>query len=55
MRIGVKTIVLPIGGRPNRKSLVLIPKGSTIAYSVYSMHRRLDLYGIDAELFRPKR
>jgi cytochrome P450 len=35
--------------------LSLFPKGTAAAYSVYSMHRRPDLYGMDAELFRPER
>jgi len=47
--------VLPIGGSPNRTSPVLIPKGTAIVYSVYIMYRRPNLYGIDAELYRPKR
>jgi Cytochrome P450 len=34
---------------------VLIPKGTAVAFSVYTMHRRPDLYGMDAELFRPER
>lgn len=51
----MKTTVLPTGGGPDRKSPVLIPKGSAVAFSVYSMHRRPDLYGMDAELFRPER
>jgi hypothetical protein len=54
-RTAVKTTVLPTGGGPDRNSPVLVPKGSAIAYSVYSMHRRPDLYGMDAELFRPER
>jgi cytochrome P450 len=54
-RTAVKTTVLPTGGGPDRSSPVLIPKGSAVAYSVYSMHRRPDLYGMDAELFRPER
>lgn len=54
-RTALKTTVLPTGGGPNRKSPVLIPKGTPVAYSVYTMHRRPDLYGMDAELFRPER
>lgn len=51
----MRTTVLPTGGGPDGKSPVLIPKGSALAFSVYSMHRRPDLYGMDAELFRPER
>ncbi|KAF9696347.1 hypothetical protein EKO04_005637 [Ascochyta lentis] len=54
-RTATRTTVLPTGGGPDRKSPVLIPKGSAVAFSVYSMHRRPDLYGMDAELFRPER
>ncbi|KAI9695122.1 MAG: hypothetical protein M1820_008890 [Bogoriella megaspora] len=54
-RTSNKTTILPTGGGPDGKSPVLIPKGSAVAYSVYSMHRRPDLYGLDAELFRPER
>jgi cytochrome P450 len=54
-RTANKTTVLPTGGGPDRTAPVLIPKGSTVAYSVYAMHRRPDLYGMDAELFRPER
>jgi len=47
--------MLPIGGGLNRTSPVLIPKGMTVVYSVYIMHRRPNLYRIDAKLYRPKR
>ena len=47
--------MLPTGGGPNRTAPVLIPKGAAVAYSVYTLHRRPDLYGMDAELFRPER
>lgn len=47
--------VLPTGGGLDRKPPVLIPKGSTVAFSVYTLHRRSDLYGMDAECFRPER
>ena len=32
-----------------------IPKGTAVAYSVYSMHRQPSLYGLDADDFRPER
>ncbi|KEF62178.1 uncharacterized protein A1O9_00150 [Exophiala aquamarina CBS 119918] len=54
-RTAIKTTVLPTGGGPDRCAPVLIPKGAAVAYSVYSMHRRPDLYGMDAEIFRPER
>lgn len=47
--------MLPVGGGPDLKSPVFVAKGEGIAYSVYSMHRRPDFYGMDAELFRPER
>jgi cytochrome P450 len=34
---------------------VLIPKGTAVAFSLYTLHRRPDLYGMDAECFRPER
>lgn len=55
IRTALKTTVLPTGGGPNRTDAVLVPEGSIVAFSLYSMHRRPDLYGMDAELFRPER
>ncbi|KAI1182506.1 cytochrome P450 alkane hydroxylase [Nemania serpens] len=54
-RTSTKTTILPTGGGPDRKSPVLIPKGTAVAYSVYTLHRRPDFYGMDAECFRPER
>jgi cytochrome P450 len=54
-RTALTDTVLPTGGGPDRKSPVLIPKGTAVAYSVYTMHRRPDLFGMDAEHFRPER
>jgi cytochrome P450 len=54
-RTALKTTVLPTGGGPDRKSPILIPKGTAVAYSAYSLHRRPDLFGINAELFHPER
>lgn len=44
-----------MGGGPDGKSPVFVPKGRVVAYSVYSMHRRTDIYGPDAEEFKPER
>jgi cytochrome P450 len=54
-RCAIRTTVLPTGGGPDRKSPVLVRRGQSLAYSVYSLHRRADLYGDDAEDFRPER
>lgn len=54
-RTARRTTFLPTGGGPDGTSPVLIRKGENVAFSVYSMHRRKDLYGEDAEEFRPER
>ncbi|KAI4197038.1 MAG: hypothetical protein LQ350_006168 [Teloschistes chrysophthalmus] len=54
-RTAVRPTMLPVGGGPDLKSPVFVAEGEAIAYSVYSMHRRPDFYGMDAELFRPER
>lgn len=49
------TTLLPRGGGPDGLSPVLVRKGDNVAFCVYAMHRRKDLYGEDAEEFRPER
>lgn len=44
-----------MGGGPDGRSPVFIPKGQMVAYSVWCLHRRRDLWGADAESFRPER
>lgn len=51
----MKPLALPVGGGPDGQSPILIRKGEDVIYSLYSMHRRTDLYGSDAETFRPER
>ncbi|KAF2726017.1 putative P450 monooxygenase [Polychaeton citri CBS 116435] len=46
---------LPVGGGPDGLSPIFIPKGTLVAWSLYSMHRRKDYYGADADLYRPER
>ena len=47
--------VLPRGGGPDGRSPVFVRKGMLVGWSVYAMHRRRDLFGEDAEEFRPER
>ncbi|MCJ1388136.1 hypothetical protein MMC18_000981 [Xylographa bjoerkii] len=54
-RTARKTTFLPTGGGPDGSSPVLIRRGENVAYCIYAMHRRKDLYGDDAEEFRPER
>jgi cytochrome P450 len=44
-----------VGGGKNLKSPVLVSKDTVVEYSLYILHRRPDLYVMDAELFRPER
>ena len=55
MRQAMNPTVLPVGGGPDRSSPVFVRKGEAVSYSVYAMHRRKDLYGEDADQFRPDR
>jgi cytochrome P450 len=54
-RFALKDTVLPRGGGVNGESPLFIAKGTIVAYSTYSMHRRKDIYGQDADEFRPER
>jgi cytochrome P450 len=46
---------LPTGGGPDGTSPIYIRKGQQVEYSLYTMHRRKDLWGPDAEEFKPER
>ncbi|OJK00234.1 hypothetical protein ASPACDRAFT_28378 [Aspergillus aculeatus ATCC 16872] len=54
-RYANKDTTLPCGGGKDGKSPVFVPKGTTCDYGVYVMHRRKDLWGADADAFRPER
>lgn len=54
-RFANKRTTLPRGGGPDGNSPIYIPKGAVVTYSVFSMHTRKDIYGPDADEFRPER
>ena len=54
-RAAVKLTTLPTGGGEDGKSPILVRRGEAVGYCVYAMHRRKDIYGPDAEQFRPER
>lgn len=55
IRRALKDTTLPVGGGPDGTSPIYVRKGMQIDYSVYVMHRRKDLWGPDADLFKPER
>ena len=55
MRQALKATVLPVGGGSDGKSPILLRRQEAVGYSPYVMHRRKDLYGEDADQFRPDR
>lgn len=54
-REAYKDTVLPVGGGPDGTSPVLVTAGSVVSFSILAMHRRKDLWGDDADNFRPER
>jgi cytochrome P450 len=54
-RCAVRDTTLPRGGGPDGKSKVFVHKGQEVNYSVHVMHRRKDLWGEDADEFKPER
>ncbi|KAI1636650.1 cytochrome P450 [Biscogniauxia mediterranea] len=54
-REAVRDTVLPRGGGPDGSAPVFVAKGTTCRYLPWVMHRRKDIYGDDADEFRPER
>ena len=51
----MKTTVLPKGGGPDGLSPILVRRGELVVFSQYVNSRRKNIYGPDADLFRPER
>lgn len=54
-RRATRLTTLPVGGGSDGRSPVLVRPGEAVRYSVYGMHRCKDIYGDDADKFRPER
>ena len=54
-RRALKDTTIPAGGGPNGDKPIYVRKGTHVDYSVYVMQRRKDLWGQDADEFRPDR
>ncbi|KAI9779970.1 MAG: hypothetical protein M1835_004604 [Candelina submexicana] len=54
-RRAIKDTTLPRGGGPDGQSPILVKKHEQVGYSVHVMHRRKDLWGQDADEFKPER
>lgn len=47
--------ILPVGGGPDGKSPIFVQKGDVVQVNKYVMHRDKDIWGEDAEEYRPER
>jgi len=56
-RMALRDTILPTGGGSSGfgTSPIFVRKGDTITVSFYALHRRQDLFGEDADKFRPER
>ncbi|MCJ1377231.1 hypothetical protein MMC17_000323 [Xylographa soralifera] len=54
-RRAVRDTTLPRGGGPDGRSKIFVRKDQQVDYAVHVMHHRRDLWGEDAEAFRPER
>ncbi|GAB1312156.1 Cytochrome P450 alkane hydroxylase [Madurella fahalii] len=50
-----KETILPRGGGPDGKRPILVPKGTSVRWSNHGVHRNKDIFGPDADEFRPER
>jgi len=54
-RYAANDTILPTGGGPGRDQPVAVRKGEQVEFSIYVMQRRQDIWGPDADEFKPDR
>lgn len=54
-RIANNDVVLPKGGGDDGECSTLVAKGTLVVFSLFALHKRKDIWGPDAEEFRPER
>ncbi|SPQ19667.1 f5a772ea-4ba0-4600-93ef-71ad31cc0b18 [Thermothielavioides terrestris] len=54
-RTANKETILPRGGGKDGKQPILVPKGMSVRWSLHALHRSKDIFGPDADEFRPER
>jgi cytochrome P450 len=54
-KVANKDTWLPRGGGENGRSSIFIKKGQIVSFWAWASHRRTDIFGQDAEDFRPDR
>ncbi|KAK0645431.1 putative N-alkane-inducible cytochrome P450 [Cercophora newfieldiana] len=55
IRFAIRDTTLPLGGGTDGRAPIFVAKGTAINYSVWAIHRLPEVYGADAEDFRPQR
>lgn len=55
MRLCLQDCILPTGGGPDGKAPIFVPQGTQISVNFGAMQRDQDIWGEDADQFRPER
>lgn len=53
--MALKDAILPVGGGADGLSPIYVRKGTEVAFDIAALQRRRDLWGADADDFRPER